>query len=453
MATAFSSPDQIVQVAPGVDNAQPNLDPEQLEEVFEIERCQTWVNENDYSRVCLQFPDHLLHEAAPVARALQQRLGQDVFILGDTTFGACCVDEVAAAHMNADSVVHFGHTCLTPSRTLPVLYIYTRLDLCVASLAKALSSLSLVLLVWDVQYNHLLEPWECPPSVIKAHCNQESEGILWLGRKVGVKCLKEVESATVVYVGSGEETLLGVVHTLPSNKVLHWENNSLIPVGLAVTKLLMRRYFLVEKTKDASRIGLLVGTLGSQQCTEMLEKLRKVVKAAGKRAYTFLVGKPNVAKLANFPEIDVFVLVACTELTFIDSKEFLQPVVTPWELEIACNRDLEWTGEYVTDYKALLPGGSHYQPPSEGGGDEEELGDMSLVSGRMRGMGLNSSSGSGELMVVNDKTVASLHEGGGGQYLATKSWSGLEQKLGATMVTGVIEGTIGIAAGYEKEPS
>merc|ERR1719357_570556 len=123
------------------------------------------------------------------------------------------------------------------------------------------------------------------------------------------------------------------------------------------------------------------------------------------------------------------------------------------ELEIACNRDLEWTGEYVTDYKALLPGGSHYQPPSEGGGDEEELGDMSLVSGRMRGMGLNSSSGSGELMVVNDKTVASLHEGGGGQYLATKSWSGLEQKLGATMVTGVVEGTIGIAAGYEKEPS
>ena len=24
--------------------------------------------------------------------------------------------QVAAAHMNADSVVHFGHTCLTPSR-------------------------------------------------------------------------------------------------------------------------------------------------------------------------------------------------------------------------------------------------------------------------------------------------------------------------------------------------
>ena len=218
--------------------------------------------------------------------------------------------------------------------------------------------------------------------MIKAQCDQAAEGVIWLGRKVAAKSLEELESATVVYVGRGEETLLGVVHSLPSNKVLHWENNSLIPVGLAVTKLLMRRYFLVEKTKDASRIGLLVGTLGSQQCTEMLEKLRKVAKCAGKRAYTFLVGKPNVAKLANFPEIDVFVLVACTELTFIDSKEFLQPVITPWELEIACNRELEWTGEYITDFKALLPGGTHYQPPSEGDGEDEERGDMSLVSGR-----------------------------------------------------------------------
>ena len=203
------------------------------------------------------------------------------------------------------------------------------------------------------------------------------------------------------------------------------------------------------------------------------------MKSADKRAYTLLVGKPNVAKLANFPEIDVFVLVACTELTFIDSKEFLQPVITPWELEIACNKELDWTGEYITDFKALLPGGSHYQPPSErrGEGEDEEVGDMSLVSGRsfnttkllsenykldrntspdhfrMRGMGLGGNSGSGELMVVNDKTVASLHEGGGGQFLASKSWSGLEQKLGATKVTGVVEGTIGIAAGYEKEPT
>ena len=50
MATAFSSPDQIVEATPIVDNARPNLEPGQLEEVFEIERCEAWVKTNGYSR-------------------------------------------------------------------------------------------------------------------------------------------------------------------------------------------------------------------------------------------------------------------------------------------------------------------------------------------------------------------------------------------------------------------
>ena len=49
-----------------------------------------------------------------------------------------------------------------------------------------------------------------------------------------------------------------------------------LPKSNLFVSYICNRYFLVEKTKDANRIGLLVGTLGSQQCTEMLEKLRKV---------------------------------------------------------------------------------------------------------------------------------------------------------------------------------
>lgn len=29
-------------------------------------------------------------------------------------FDSCCVDEVAAQHVDADLIVHYGHTCLTP---------------------------------------------------------------------------------------------------------------------------------------------------------------------------------------------------------------------------------------------------------------------------------------------------------------------------------------------------
>ena len=46
---------------------------------------------------------------------------------------------------------------------------------------------------------------------------------------------------------------------------------------LQVLQALLPRYYLVEKTKDASRIGLLVGTLGTKDFTQMLDKLRQVI--------------------------------------------------------------------------------------------------------------------------------------------------------------------------------
>lgn len=37
-----------------------------------------------------------------------------LYVMADTTFGSCCIDEVGAAHINAECVVHYGHTCLSP---------------------------------------------------------------------------------------------------------------------------------------------------------------------------------------------------------------------------------------------------------------------------------------------------------------------------------------------------
>jgi diphthamide biosynthesis protein 2 len=37
----------------------------------------------------------------------------EVFILGDTSYGECCVDEVNAEHNAADVVVHYGRSCLS----------------------------------------------------------------------------------------------------------------------------------------------------------------------------------------------------------------------------------------------------------------------------------------------------------------------------------------------------
>ena len=47
-------------------------------------------------------------------------------VLGDVTYGACCVDDLSAAALGADFLVHYGHSCLVPvdATRLPCLYVF-----------------------------------------------------------------------------------------------------------------------------------------------------------------------------------------------------------------------------------------------------------------------------------------------------------------------------------------
>jgi diphthamide biosynthesis enzyme Dph1/Dph2-like protein len=65
---------------------------------------------------------------------------------------------------------------------------------------------------------------------------------------------------------------------------------------------------------------LVLMTNESASYLPLIAHLRQVLARAHKKAYTISVGKLNPAKLANFPEIECFVLVACPENSLVDAK-------------------------------------------------------------------------------------------------------------------------------------
>jgi diphthamide biosynthesis protein 2 len=67
------------------------------------------------------------------------------------------------------------------------------------------------------------------------------------------------------------------------------------------------------------------------QYRQALQRVKSIIKLSGRKSYMFLIGKINPAKLLNFPEIDVFVLVACPENSLLDSKVLFKPVVSETE--------------------------------------------------------------------------------------------------------------------------
>ncbi|CAM9199138.1 unnamed protein product [Discosporangium mesarthrocarpum] len=269
---------------------------------------------------------------------------------------------------------------------------------------------------------------------------------------------------------------------------------------------LKRRYYLVQRAREAGVVGIVVGTLGVRCYQAVVKSLRRLVEAEGRKAYVLAVGKVNVAKLANFAEVEVFCIVACAENSLLDSREFHVPVVTPLELEVALGRR-EWDGFYSTDFEDLTvplllttslgsslgigvkesdncgqgrveggrggtSNGSIAAEDSRDGEGKEEEGEgvegegdqpfYSLVSGtykmkpgaphrrakpRRELTMSEGGEGRGELVGVGEKALVEWSSPAG-DFLRGREYQGLEPRVGQTETRAATEGQTGIASDY-----
>lgn len=485
MAIAFSSSDQAAidrTVELSVGDLAPTEET-QLEFKYEIQRCISWVCKNDYKKVALQFPDEMLVDSVPVTLAIQAGVAAEVFILGDTSYGSCCVDEVAAEHVSADTVIHFGHSCLSVPSRLPVLFVFGRSPCGTEGLAEALQESlpdtnARLVVLFDTQYDHcrdtifaviaskfknaICSELAIPttPQQAVSSSNENCANVLTkCSRRIPLPDDVSIADCSVLFIGPENRTLTNIVLTFNQCACYSYDpqTGKARKESLSVNRHLMRRYYLIEKAKDANIVGILVGTLGVVNYLSAIDHLKRLIKAAGKKSYVLVVGKPNVAKLANFQEVDVYVLVACPENTLLDSKEFFRPIVTPFELEVALNSSREWSQTFSSSFGDILPGGELYSELEENASRGPQY-DVSLVTGRMRSIGIqgdgaNQADSATGALVAKEGTVVvpQLHVAASGEYLMNRTWQGLEPDLGKTPPAQVKKGQMGLAAGYEGE--
>lgn len=74
---------------------------------------------------------------------------------------SCCVDEVAAEHVGAHCIVHYGSSCLSPSKRLPLMYVFERRSVDVQLCAAAFKNLypdtqTPIVVLYDVNYAHVI---------------------------------------------------------------------------------------------------------------------------------------------------------------------------------------------------------------------------------------------------------------------------------------------------------
>ncbi|XP_063235220.1 2-(3-amino-3-carboxypropyl)histidine synthase subunit 2 [Bacillus rossius redtenbacheri] len=469
----FSS-DETVSITKNVDVKESELTStpiELLEEVYELNKCSSWIVDKGANKVCLQFPDSLLPDAAEVALCLEKKLSRKVYILGDTSYGSCCVDEVAAEHVSCEAIVHFGHACLSPTRRLPVLYVFPKKPLDAAHFASCLrdtfpDTAERILLLYDVSYAHHIDSLSSCLSgeydnLVVSRLDTEGsdaapkENRLGRAWDLGAGCAEGDYHA--VFIGGDGRTLTNFALTMSAASFRQYDPASAAPAlerfDARRSRFLMSRLYLVERVKDARTLGLVVGTLGVSRYLEAIGRVKALAAGRGKKCYIFAVGKPNVAKLANFPEIDAFVLIACPENSQMDSKEFYRPVVTPFEVELACGGERPWSDNYITDFRDLLPGGRHHVEASECP-NSADTADVSLITGRLRNtMGLARQVENGPSSTVAQRADLAVSTAlpSGSEFLLARSWRGLEQDLGQTEARLAEHGQSGVPQAYASD--
>ncbi|KAF2172139.1 hypothetical protein M409DRAFT_49880 [Zasmidium cellare ATCC 36951] len=392
-----------------VRSSESRLSEEQLYLQYEIKRTIDEIRDGKWKRIALQFPDDMLVDAPRVFERIRDGLKaarknasidsngnvndiaeslaetslgnaqthpnldlveEKLCILGDTSYGACCVDEVAAEHVDAEVVIHYGRSCLSPTARLPVIYVFTSkpldLDAAVESFKSTYKDLDeKVCLMADIPYSHHLNDLQLrlaregyrnvfTTSIIRDPASLLPNRTLPAEVQENAEALKEY---SIFHVATPPTSLLLILSS--RIKAMHiFDTDSISPAALEAStrQLLRRRYALITRLSTVPIFGILINTLSVSNYMDALSHCQDLIRRVGKKSYTFVVGKVNAAKVANFAEIGGWVVIGCWESSLIESKDFFRPIITPFELEVALQGDEQrtWGGEWIGDFSALL---------------------------------------------------------------------------------------------------
>ncbi|GIX60658.1 diphthamide synthesis protein, putative [Babesia caballi] len=131
---------------------------------FEIAKSVAKVRQLNAKRVALQMPEGLLAwgcEIADILKFFCESL-EEVVIMADVTYGACCIDDVTAQAIGCDLVIHYGHSCLVPVTDVVVqcLYVFVEISFSASYLAKVITQVldpnDRLFLMGTIQYSNVL---------------------------------------------------------------------------------------------------------------------------------------------------------------------------------------------------------------------------------------------------------------------------------------------------------
>lgn len=113
----------------------------------------------------------------------------------------------------------------------------------------------------------------------------------------------------------------------------------------------------IEQAKSAKKIGLILGTLGRQGSSKVMDYLESQLKARNIEFVRVLLSEILPHKLALFQDIDAWIQIACPRLSIDWGYSYPKPLLTPYEAAVVFEQVPIWdestqSGIYPMDFYA-----------------------------------------------------------------------------------------------------
>jgi 2-(3-amino-3-carboxypropyl)histidine synthase len=316
------------------------------------------IKERNASTVLLQLPDGLRSTAFTLAQTLTEETCAEIIISGDSCYGACDLAITQAETIDADLIVHYGHSPMIQSET-PVIYVEAAYDFNAPALAEEALPLikgwNGVGLTTTIQHAHQLHKIA---DTLEAHGVRTATGtgipthpgqILGCDYTAARVIIDTVEG--YLHIGAGRFHPLGLAAT--TGKPIATANPYTMKAELLpekeVTRLAMKRMAAINAAKSAQTWGILVSTKPGQRRIQQARRLQKLLTKNCRQATIILLDEINNHTLANFTESQAYVDTACPRIAIDNPPDTTRPTLTTNETLIALNQKT-WENTWAKNY-------------------------------------------------------------------------------------------------------
>ncbi|KAH8599342.1 diphthamide biosynthesis protein-like protein 1 [Bisporella sp. PMI_857] len=333
---------------------------------FEIHKTIHRIRASGAKRVALQMPEGLLLFATTISDILSQFCpGIETLIMGDVTYGACCIDDYTARALGCDLLVHYAHSCLIPVDVTKIKTLYVFVDISIdishllATLEKNFPTGKTIAMVGTIQFNATLHGVKAPLEKAGYHILIPQISPLSKGEILGCTSpqLPTTDGVDIIlYLGDGRFHLeSAMIHnpTIPAYRYDPYSRKLTRETYDHKEMHALRREAIVS-AKKAKKWGLILGSLGRQGNPHTLTLIENQLRDLNIPFINLLLSEIFPGKLAMMDDVECWVQVACPRLSIDWGYAFPRPLLTPYEALIVLGQKQDWDtangGVYPMDY-------------------------------------------------------------------------------------------------------